>query len=73
MTKTIKRICILIIGIILLLIGILMLFLPGPAFLVIPAALAILASEFVWAQKILEKIKSKSAQTFRRFKNKTNP
>jgi tellurite resistance protein TerC len=37
----------------LLLAGLAMLVLPGPAFVVIPAALAILAIEFVWARRWL--------------------
>jgi len=37
----------------LLLAGFAMLVLPGPAFVVIPAALAILAIEFVWARRWL--------------------
>ena len=37
----------------LLLAGLAMLVLPGPAFAVIPAALAILAIEFVWARRWL--------------------
>ena len=37
----------------LLLTGLVMLVLPGPAFVVIPAALAILAMEFVWARRWL--------------------
>jgi tellurite resistance protein TerC len=35
----------------LLAVGVAMLFLPGPAVVVIPAALAILAVEFVWARR----------------------
>jgi hypothetical protein len=31
--------------------------LPGPAFLVIPLGLAILATEFVWAEVLLKKAK----------------
>ena len=34
-----------------------MLVLPGPAFLVIPAGLAILATEFVWAERAMERVK----------------
>jgi hypothetical protein len=34
--------------------------LPGPAILVIPAGLAILATEFIWAKKLLEKIKNRN-------------
>ena len=37
----------------LLIAGVAMLFLPGPAVVVIPAALAILAVEFVWARRWL--------------------
>ena len=41
-----------------LLIGVAMIFLPGPAIIVIPAGLAILATEFVWAQRWLNKTKA---------------
>ncbi|RMG67971.1 MAG: hypothetical protein D6710_10755, partial [Nitrospirae bacterium] len=36
-------------------VGIALIVLPGPATVVIPAALAILATEFVWARKLLKK------------------
>lgn len=39
----------------LLLAGIFMVVLPGPAFVVIPLALAVLATEFVWARRYLHK------------------
>lgn len=42
-------------GFTLLGVGIAMAVLPGPAFVVIPLALAVLASEFVWARKLLKK------------------
>ncbi len=41
----------------LLVFGILLIVLPGPAFIVIPAALAILAGEFVWARTLLKRMK----------------
>lgn len=40
-----------------LIIGAAMVFLPGPAIVVIPAGLAILASEFAWARKLLRRVK----------------
>ena len=46
-----KKVLIGIIGGFVLLAGIAMLVLPGPAFLVIPAGLAILATEFEWAER----------------------
>ena len=38
-----------------LLIGIALIVLPGPAFIVIPIGLAVLASEFAWARRWLDK------------------
>ena len=40
-----------------LFIGIALVVLPGPAFIVIPIALAILAGEFVWARSLLNRVK----------------
>lgn len=54
-----KRLIIIVIGFTILLIGIAMIVLPGPAVLVIPLGLGILASELLWARRILNKIKSK--------------
>lgn len=42
-----------------LLVGIVMIVAPGPAFLVIPLGLAILATEFVWARRFLAKIRER--------------
>jgi uncharacterized protein (TIGR02611 family) len=39
-------------------IGVAMIVLPGPAFVVIPAGLAILATEFVWARRLLARVRS---------------
>ncbi|MGA9292822.1 MAG: PGPGW domain-containing protein [Ignavibacteriaceae bacterium] len=57
--RQIKKIVIAAIGFIVLISGIILIVLPGPASLVIPAGLAILATEFVWARNLLDKIKSK--------------
>ena len=57
--KQIKRLLIGIIGLTILIIGIAMIALPGPAFIVIPLGLSILATEFLWAKKIIEKFKDK--------------
>ena len=56
--KTIKRIVILVVGGTVLLLGVALLVLPGPAFIVIPAALAILAIEFAWARRWLRKART---------------
>src|SRR6476619_208800 len=44
-----------VVGVTVLLIGIAMLVLPGPAFLVIPIGVAILASEYAWARRIIRR------------------
>jgi tellurite resistance protein TerC len=35
---------------------------PGPAFIVIPIGLSILATEFIWARKVMEKFKEKFSE-----------
>jgi tellurite resistance protein TerC len=64
--RQIKRIIVAVVGFTVLAIGIALLVLPGPAFIVIPAGIAILATEFVWARRILNKVKERFKK-----KNKT--
>lgn len=68
--KNVRRVFILLIGLTVLLCGIVLLFLPGPAFLVIPVGLAILATEFVWAKVLLDRIKEKIQTTIENHKSK---
>ena len=56
--KAVKRLIIITIGFTLLLIGITMIVLPGPAFIIIPVSLGILATEFIWAKRLIKKAKS---------------
>jgi len=51
-----------VVGFTVLLLGVCLLFLPGPAFVVIPAGLAILSLEFAWAKRLLLRVKEKSRQ-----------
>jgi Ca2+-transporting ATPase len=53
--RWLRRIAVAIIGTTVLLIGLALIVLPGPAVVVIPLGLTILATEFVWAQTILKK------------------
>ena len=58
MTLTkIKRIIVSVIGFTIFIIGIFLIFFPGPAFIIIPVGLTILATEYVWARNLLEKVK----------------
>ena len=53
MLRYARRIVILIVGMTVLLIGVAMIVLPGPAVVVIPVGLAILATEYAWARRWL--------------------
>jgi tellurite resistance protein TerC len=53
-----RKLIVLVLGATLLVIGAAMMVLPGPALLVVPAGLAILASEFVWAHRLLQRLRN---------------
>ena len=56
-----KRIVVAVIGGTVTLFGIALIVLPGPAFIVIPIGLSILATEFLWAKRWLQKIRRMAA------------
>ena len=55
---SLRKLVVAIIGGSVLLIGIALIVLPGPAFIVIPLGLVILASEFAWARSALNRAKA---------------
>lgn len=57
-----RRVVIAVVGGTVVLAGLAMIVLPGPAFVVIPVGLGILALEFAWAKRWLERVKA-HAQT----------
>lgn len=57
-----KRIAITIVGFAVILAGIVLLVLPGPGWALIFLGLAILATEYVWARRLLDKAKEKFGQ-----------
>lgn len=74
--KVARRIIIAVVGATVVLMGVAMLVLPGPAFIVIPTGLAILGLEFAWARRWLTMIKERTQgawanhRYFRRDKNR---
>jgi len=54
-----KRLIVIVIGFTILAAGVAMIVLPGPAVVVIPVGLAILATEFIWARKLLDMVKER--------------
>jgi len=55
--KKVRRMVIGVIGFTVLLIGVVMIATPGPSILVIVLGLAILATEFIWARRLLNKVR----------------
>jgi uncharacterized protein (TIGR02611 family) len=53
-----RRIVVSILGFSVILVGLVMIITPGPAIVVIPAGLAILALEFAWARRWLRRLKA---------------
>jgi hypothetical protein len=57
-----RKLIIALIGGTVLLIGVALIVLPGPAFIVIPIGLAILATEFAWARRAVTKARAMVAK-----------
>ena len=57
--RGIRKLVVGVIGFTILFIGIILIFIPGPALIVIPIGLGILATEFMWARNLLTKFKDK--------------
>jgi len=65
-----KRLIIGVVGATILLLGLVLLVLPGPGFVVIILGLGILATEFVWAKSLLEKAKHHYHKTKHKITNR---
>ena len=68
-----KRLIVIVIGFTTLAAGIAMIVLPGPAIVVIPIGLAILATEFIWARKLLNRVKERIVRIRRGNGYQNNP
>jgi uncharacterized protein (TIGR02611 family) len=67
--KKLKRLLVAVTGITILLIGIAMIVLPGPAIVVIPLGLGILATEFAWARRLLDVVRERIQRAANKSKN----
>ena len=56
--RAVRRIVIGVVGVTILLVGVALIVLPGPAVLVIPVGLAVLALEFEWARRALRRARA---------------
>lgn len=57
-----RKVLVAVIGLSVLAFGVALIVIPGPAILVIPLGLAILAPEFLWARKLLRQLKARAQQ-----------
>ena len=64
-TRTIRRAAVVVIGTTILLLGIALLVLPGPAIVVIPIGLAVLGLEFAWARRWMRLLRERSQAFYR--------
>lgn len=62
LTAPLRKLIVAVIGGTILLIGIALIVLPGPAFIVIPIGLAILATEFAWARRTVVRTRAMVAK-----------
>jgi tellurite resistance protein TerC len=71
--KWARRIAIAIVGFSVLAIGVAMIVLPGPAFVVIPVGLGILGLEFAWARRWLRKVKEGGTTLVDKIRSRNQP
>jgi uncharacterized protein (TIGR02611 family) len=57
-----KRFLKILVGFTLLVLGVVMFFTPGPGWLTILLGLGVLAAEYVWARRLLERLKKQGAR-----------
>jgi tellurite resistance protein TerC len=69
--KWCRRIAIAVVGFTVLCVGVCMIVLPGPAFVVIPAGLGILAIEFAWAKRWLHEAKERGSGLMQAWRNRS--
>ena len=68
-----RRVVIFLTGVSVVLVGVAMIVLPGPAVVVIPAGLGILALEFAWARRLLERVRRTLADSAARLSGSETP
>ncbi|MGD1976039.1 MAG: PGPGW domain-containing protein [Gammaproteobacteria bacterium] len=63
-----RRLVIFVVGMSVLALGVVLIITPGPAFIVIPAGLAILSIEFAWAKRFLRRVREHISEQHRRLR-----
>jgi tellurite resistance protein TerC len=63
-----RKLAVTVIGVSVLMFGLALIVLPGPAFIVIPMGLSILATEYLWARRLLRHVKARATQVLGQFR-----
>jgi tellurite resistance protein TerC len=66
--RFLRKLCVAVIGGTIVALGVALIVLPGPAVLVIPAGVAVLATEFAWAERLLIRMRRLADRTLQRAK-----
>jgi uncharacterized protein (TIGR02611 family) len=61
-----RKVVVAVIGATVLALGVALIVLPGPAVVVIPLGLAILGTEFLWARRLLQRLRDSANRALRR-------
>jgi hypothetical protein len=67
--KTARQLVIGVVGTTIVLIGLVLLILPGPGIPILIAGLAVLATEFLWAKRLLNQVKARATDAAHRIRN----
>lgn len=67
-----RRIAVTVVGFALVVVGLVMLVLPGPGLLAIVAGLAVLATEYAWARRALDEAKRRTGDVAGRLRRRPN-
>ena len=71
--RVLRKVAVAVAGGCIVLLGLVLIVLPGPAIVVIPFGVAILATEFTWAQRLLLRIRSVADRTVERARRLIRP
>lgn len=66
LTRSGKRLAVTIGGVVLVILGVVLLVTPGPGILVVLLGLALLSTEYAWAERMLDKIRERSKGAYER-------
>jgi len=61
-----RKVVVAVLGTTVLALGVALIVLPGPAVVVVPLGLAILGTEFLWARRLLQRLRAGANQALRR-------